>query len=273
MDDVQALTWADRWLADGRRRTDAIRAQGVNLVLEHRGFHRRGLQLLHSALMIGIRRPTNDPKHKAVLGLASTQIELLTAGWETTLDGYYAAAAVPSRLTSELSDYVPAAGVDERIAERILNDDKVQVGEARKSLVRNLEDLRSNPTVADVWAKRRMAQLDALNGVAHARAPLLMGAGHLRGATLHVGHEFDPVSLWAIACEYAQLTVNATVGIGVALSASLPDGQPWSDEQRRLLKDWKDFLDAGAGRPPEVDRHKAEIDRIKAPLSKALAEG
>jgi hypothetical protein len=149
MDDVRALTWADRWLTDARRRAEDIRVRSVNVILEQHGFHRRGLRLLHAAVLIGIPRPASDRRQKAVLGLASTPAELLSAGWEAMLDGHYAAAAVPLRLASELSDYVPAAGVDDRIAARMLNDDKVQVGEARKALFRTLDDLRADPVVAN----------------------------------------------------------------------------------------------------------------------------
>lgn len=266
MDDTQALKIADRWLHDARRRAEDIRARSANLVLEQRGFHRRGLWLIHAALLIGIPDALSDLRQKAVLQIANIQAELLEQGWEAMLDGRYAAAAHPVRLISELADYVPAAGVDEIIADRLLSDDKVRVSEARKLLLRNLDDLRSDKVAADKWVERRKGQLDAFNKLAHARAALLTGTGHLRGGTMHIGHDFDPVSLWAVATEYAQLAVNATVGVGVALGASLPDGKPWSDEQRRLLGDWRDFLNAGAGEPREVKEHKAEITRLRAAL-------
>src|SRR4051812_29228327 len=109
MDESQALRDADSWLTDTRRRAESIRSRSVNLVLAQHGFLRRALVLLHSALLIGVERPTSDRRQKVVLQLVTTQAELLEAGWEAMLDGRYAAAAHPVRLISELADYVPAA--------------------------------------------------------------------------------------------------------------------------------------------------------------------
>jgi hypothetical protein len=53
---------------------------------------------------------------------------LLCTGWQLLLDGHYAAAGVPCRLISELSDYIWAASLDDTIAHKLIDNREVRVG-------------------------------------------------------------------------------------------------------------------------------------------------
>jgi hypothetical protein len=249
--ETRALADSDDLMRGNQSREHMIRAQSVNLVIEQYGYYRRGLLLLRAAVRIGIPDRTQDDRERVVLALASLQAELLEDSWAGMLIGRYAASSVPLRLINELGDYIPAAALDKRLAARLLNDEEVRPSDARKVLVGELEDLRSDPVGAERWVTRRKTEADGFNKVAHARTALIVAVSHIRGGTAYVGHDFNPRSLFAVANELAQQSVNASVTIGVALSKQLPDGGAWSLEQSRLHQDWRRYLESKP-EPPAI---------------------
>lgn len=249
MDEARWLREADQMLRAVRRRSEDVRAQSANHVVETWGYFRRGLVLLHAATKIGVPQRTNDLRMRAVLGYTVLQAELLWAAWQAMRDGHYATAVVPCRLIAELTDFIPAASMSDVIAEGLLTNAKLSNVEARKAV---LADVKANSSVAEQWVEYRKRLINTYNATAHVRTPLMMATTHMRGAHLDLGHDFNLTSLQSTSRILAQLSVNANLGVGLALSERLPDGGAWSAEQRQLRAGWEAFLRSDHGAPAIV---------------------
>jgi hypothetical protein len=240
MDEAHAMLLADRNFRDLPDQADEVRAKSTSLVLDLYGLFRRGLVLLDAAPRIAVPVRTPERRMMAVLSCLGVQIELLWTGWQQVLNGHYAAAGVPCRTISELTDNALAAALDDRVAETLLTNGEVRNKDAREAIIRAAPN--SSPSEAHAWIAYRKLFIDAYNKTAHARLPLLMSAAHVSlGRHMNVGHAFNESSLNAYARIYTQLSVNATLNAGVAFGDRLPDGGAWSVEQSRLKQDWDDF--------------------------------
>ena len=245
MDETHALRESDRVFRLLPRRADDVRARSASLVMEPYGLYRRGLVLLDAAPRIAAPGRSAEVRTKAVLSCLGVQVELLWTGWQLLLNGHYAAAGVPCRLISELIDYIWAASLDEAVAQKLLTNQQVRVGDARATIERLIS---ADPDEVRRWRDYRKRVLDEYNATAHARAPLLHSATHARGERrLVVGHALDRAGLSTSARIYAQLSVNATLSVGVAFGDHLPDDGAWSTEQRRLMADWDAFMRTDTG--------------------------
>jgi hypothetical protein len=224
----QALKRAEQIIRNLERDERRIRDRSVSLVIEQHGHLRHGLVLLHAATLIAIPSAIRaDPRRQAVLRLAGLQEDLLGAGWRLMLDGHYAAAGQLTRTIFELIDYIPAAARSVEGAQKLLANEEWRVSEARKMLVRT-EFQGAAPAVVQRWVEGRKAQQGQYTKLAHVTGPLTMAVAHLQAdsSLALIGHDFNPAWLRGMANEYAQLSVNACLGVGVAHARHLPDARP-----------------------------------------------